>query len=365
MTRESELTQKRKDLKRQLAEGEYKTLIDIIFEGTSRLIQNLTRNPKPISLWYSAGIIALLSLLISLITSILLGEFYPARRGWIPGDLWIAALIALTLIAFKVGIHIFSSTLQENILDALESEKYLDNLQYWLTVTSKNVKAPLFIGLVMALFSGFYLPFTLASTQGGFPGFGPIILNAIWVFLNSVGSYYFLLGIVLIVRLSGYPLKVYRADPSNSKLINNLSGTLNNIMLIAAVYAAIWTLGLAFVFQALNERMTFLVALAWGAITVIFVGNQYVLARIIVRAKWRTLSNIQAKIEELQEQEAIPTKDILEHINALMDYHDRIRATRNSALDFRAGLNFLNSLLLPLFAFILGNLDSILARFNW
>ena len=356
MTKDSDLNQKRKNLKDQLSAGEYKTLIDVILGGTGRFIQKLTRNPKPISLWYSVGIIALLSLLISLITSILLGEFCPARRGWIPGDLWIAAIIVLTLIAFKVGVHIFLSTLQENILDALESEKYLDNLQYWLTVTSKNVKAPLFIGLVMALFSGFYFPFTSANTPVGFPGFGSIILNAIWVFLSSVASYYFLLGIVLIVKLSGYPLKVYRADPSNSELINKLSGTLNNIMLIAAVYAAIWTLGLAFS-QTLNERTIFLVALTWGTITVIFVGSQYVLARIIVRAKWRTLSNIQAKIEELQEQEAIPTKDILEHINALMDYHDRIRATRNSALDLRAGLNFLNSLLIPLLAFILANLE--------
>lgn len=47
-----------------------------------------------------------------------------------------------------------------------------------------------------------------------------------------------------------------------------------------------------------------------------------------------------------------------------MDYHDRIKATRNSALDLRAGLNFLNSLLLPLIAFVLGNLDKILAYFS-
>jgi len=43
-----------------------------------------------------------------------------------------------------------------------------------------------------------------------------------------------------------------------------------------------------------------------------------------------------------------------------MDYHDRIKSTPNSALNFRSSLNFLNSLLLPILAFILANLDKVL-----
>ena len=54
----------------------------------------------------------------------------------------------------------------------------------------------------------------------------------------------------------------------------------------------------------------------------------------------------------------------MEAINRLMDYHDRIKATRNSALDLRAGLNFLNSLLLPLLAFLLANLKEVLKLFS-
>ena len=48
-------------------------------------------------------------------------------------------------------------------------------------------------------------------------------------------------------------------------------------------------------------------------------------------------------------------------INKLLDYHDRIAATRNSALNLRAGLNFINSLLLPVIALLLANLEKILA----
>jgi len=70
------------------------------------------------------------------------------------------------------------------------------------------------------------------------------------------------------------------------------------------------------------------------------------------------------KIERLHTREDIPTRETLEHIGKLMDHYDRIKATPNSALDFRAGLSFLNSLLLPLLAFLLGNLDNLLRLFR-
>jgi hypothetical protein len=48
---------------------------------------------------------------------------------------------------------------------------------------------------------------------------------------------------------------------------------------------------------------------------------------------------------------------------ALMDYHDRIMGARSLALDVRTGLNLLNSLLLPLLAFLVSNLRNVLALF--
>ena len=80
-------------------------------------------------------------------------------------------------------------------------------------------------------------------------------------------------------------------------------------------------------------------------------------------AKWGKLRQIQKKIERLESQEDIPSRDTLAHISALMDYHDRIRNTRNLALDVRTGLNLLNSLLLPLLAFLISNPRNVLALF--
>ncbi len=105
------------------------------------------------------------------------------------------------------------------------------------------------------------------------------------------------------------------------------------------------------------------VPFGWVPTIALFVASQYTLARIITNAKWQTLNGIQAQIAELQAREPILGEETLAHINKLMDYHDRIAATPDSALDVRAGLNFLNSLLLPLLAFVLANLTPILELF--
>jgi hypothetical protein len=54
----------------------------------------------------------------------------------------------------------------------------------------------------------------------------------------------------------------------------------------------------------------------------------------------------------------------MDRLGKLMDYHDRIRDTPNSALNFRAGLNFLNSLLLPILAFVAANLRDVVNFFK-
>jgi hypothetical protein len=139
---------------------------------------------------------------------------------------------------------------------------------------------------------------------------------------------------------------------------------LSNFVYIAAVLAAIVTLVAALLGWLTLATIIFLALVGWGPLTALFVTNQVALAKIITRAKWKKLNEIQAQIEKLEAEENIAEKETMETINRLMDYHDRIKATRNSALDLRAGLNFLNSLLLPLLAFLLGNLKEVLKLFS-
>jgi hypothetical protein len=93
---------------------------------------------------------------------------------------------------------------------------------------------------------------------------------------------------------------------------------------------------------------------------IMYAAGQYHLSDVIVRAKWKRLNELQGKIEKLSGVDEIRDQDGLDRLSKLMDYHGRIKATPNSALDFRATLNFLNSLLLPILAFFLANLDKVM-----
>ena len=363
MTEDTALIEKREELKRQLAAGKYKTLFDVMLDGTGRLIQKLTRNPEPPSFWYSAVVVALVALLIDFLVSILLGEFNPLRRETVPADLAVAGLILATVIAVKIGHNISFTALREDLLDAIESVADVTDLQH-LLATLYNVKKPLSFGLAFGIFVGVYLPIVYATIRAGFAGFGPTILTAILGFVGGVSLYYFPLLLALAGRLSRYQFNLYTADPSSSEIISRLSGMLSSMVNMFAVLAAIYTLIFVVFGLLVAASIVFLALLVWGPLVAFFAANQIALGKIITRAKWRTLNEIQAQVERVRTQEDIPSEKTLEHLGKLMDYHDRIKATRNSALDLRTVLKFLNSLLLPLLAFLLANLDKIFALFS-
>ncbi len=483
MSAESELTQKREELKRQLAAGEYKTLIDVMLDGTGRFIQKLSRNLVLPPFWYSALVLALLIWSISLLLSLLLDEFHSIRRKFITIEILIVALLVPIWIGFKIYTDSFFSNVHNHLLDAIESEADLVNFQHWLAAVG-NLKKPLVLGLVVGVWQGI----TNSARLGGFIGFGPMTFLVISMLASvGIGLYYVFLFTAWPVRLSRYhfnlsglqdfPWKppyigvsekhlnaqmpnlkkirtlltegftaeelrrfcydkpdfrpvydklaqdsgkatiidllieyseqkllidilldlakqhnparyekhqpyhdvitiattsssthgksqraLYTSDPSSSEIIHRLSDLLSNFVYLCAVIVA---LAIFFGVYAGQWFNIIRLILLWIPLILLFILNQYALSRIIINAKWKTLNNIQAKIGQLQTQEEIPAKDTLAHIRELMDYHDHIRNTRNTAFDFRAGLNFLNSLLIPLLAFVLANLDKMLSLFNW
>jgi DNA-binding GntR family transcriptional regulator len=102
----------------------------------------------------------------------------------------------------------------------------------------------------------------------------------------------------------------------------------------------------------------------WSPTIALFILYQTSLASIIRRAKWKALNEIQSQVEELRASNNLKDKETMEAINRLMDFHDRVKATRNSAIDSSTIINFINSLLLPLLAFLLGNFDKVLSFFS-
>ena len=373
MSTDTALIEKREELKRRLAAGEYKTLVDVILRWIDRVIRKLTRRSEPLPIWFIAVILWVgISLTINMAVLItggwstyrLVVESYGLGFGL---GVLINESVNILFIVSTVVINQYMGRLfvlwRDSILDITESEASLKEFEDWLK-KSCNWRLHIFVTLIPVMVLtpyGIILTSTLLRTKIDFWNvFSSVVISIFaWAFL-----YQFLMVILLAARLRRYDLKLFSADPGSSEVISRLSDELGFFIYYVAIYAAILTLGTSWL-GLLSSLLGFaLVLLLWLPITVLFILNQTSLSSIIRRAKWKTLNEIQAKVEKLQAAENFEDKETMEAINRLMDYHDRVKATRNSALDFGTYLNFINSLLLPLLAFILGNLDLVLNLFT-
>jgi hypothetical protein len=371
MPSDTALIKKREELKRRLAMGEYKTLVDVFLVGTDRLIRKITRRSRPFPLWL---ITVFLSLVVSLIT---FGSIYIAGGltsirivaelfglGYGVGFMLFVSLVVLiiaTVIIINQSIGRIFALWHDCILDASESVASLQEFEDWLDVVC-NRRFHLLAAVVGGLLGGLFMVIPISNQSNALLGYRSIFgMTIVSIFIGSSIYQVFVVGL-LAGRLRRYDLRLFAPDPGSSELIHRLSGELGFFVYFVAIYAAILTLANA-LSRSLQISGIVVVLFLWLPIIAMFVLNQTGLSSIIRRVKWKTLNEIQAKVEKIQEMENFEDKEKMDAINRLMDYHDRVKKTRNSALDLAAVLNFINSLLLPLLAFIFGNFGLILKLF--
>ena len=363
------LTEKREELERRLAAGEYRTLVDIFLERFDRLIRKVARRSKPLPNWGLTVILSVIFMLISFTAIYAMDDLIPIFNILRPyGILGILATIsyAFLAVASVIVINQYIGRIfvfwRNDVLDATESVASLEDFEDWL---EKVCNQRLYF--LMTVIGGFFIGLntvTLLNTRFGEPvGYGTTFTNIILGMFSVSFIYLFFMVVLLSAKLRRYDLKLFSSDPSSSEVVSRLSSELNFVIYFVAFYAAILTLISAWI-QVLPSIGIFLVLFLWFPIISLFVLNHSSLSSIIRRAKRKTLNGIQYKVEKLQEAKNLEDKETMDAINRLMDYHDRVKATRDSALDFRAYLNFINSLLLPLLAFLLGNLDLVLSLFK-
>ena len=372
MTTDTALIEKREELKRRLTTGEYKTLVDIFLEWFDRLLRKITRRSKPFPLWLIAALLSIIINFISFMLIYVAGDFtkVPTLMNFTGLGAELRVLISLVfanvfiitmLMLISQHIGIILVLWRDEMLDATDSLESLDKFEDWLKKTS-NWRLHLLIAIIFGLINGLYSTSITNNISGEFTGYGYTFSNIIMNVFTFAFIYLFLMVILLLARLRGYDLKLYSSDPSSSELIYHLSKELGFFIYIVAAYAAITTLASAPI--GILQTLGFvLVLILWFPIIVMFILNQASLSSIIRRVKWKTLNEVQAKIEKLRASKNFGSPKTMDAINRLMDYHDRVKATRDSALDFRTYLSFINSLLLPLLAFLLGNLDLVLSLF--
>lgn len=370
MSTNTALIEKREELKRRLAAGEYKTLVDIFLEWFDRLIRKITRRTKQLPIWLITTILCLVITLMNFVSVNVAGTLTAYSNniellgvGYALGVLIIISpgiLAVVSPIAFNQYIGRIFVLWHHDIIDMTDSEASLDEFEDWLEKTC-NWRIHLLVTIVGGLLGGLYLTAIISTRVGLFVGYSAILTNIILSMFSSAFVYLLLVLVVFLsARLRRYNLKLFAADPSNSEIVSRLSSELSFVVYFVAVYAAIVTLLFAGG-GILTSLVIILIPGLWLPIIALFILNQTSLSSIIRRAKWKSLNEVQAKIEKLRALKSFGSPKTMDAINKLMDYHDRVKATRNSALNSGAILSFINSLLLPLLAFLLGNLDKLVA----
>jgi hypothetical protein len=377
------LATKRDELKGQLAG--HRSLPEYILDGVGALFQRLF-NPKAArarrtflppdasqqeneafpSYWLNGMAIAFFTFLAGWVVAAATGRTLSVDELKLMS--WAVGTGGLALVANKVNIRSFLNTFRNSCADKMLRVADIDNLEQWLEDNFKVWK-PLFSGLVIGPLLGWFLYINWLANHplvtlhaGPFVTITLSCIQAVWV-----GYYLYPFYVAFPSRLNRYHFDLYTPDPSSSEVVGRLSRLLTFILYVTMGYIVWLTVGLTYVDVLTAETpvpgLIFSV-FVWAPTVILYAAGQFHLSDLIARAKWKMLNEVQTKVEELYREEKIPDRDTLDRLGKLMDYHDRIKGTPNSALNFRASLNFLNSLLLPVLAFVIANLKEVLNLFR-
>lgn len=338
MPTDTALIEKREELKLRLVAGGHKTLVDVFLEWFDRLIRKVTRQAKPLPIWLITVILGFVLTLISSAAIYVAEGLTTARNvyeelglGYGLGILWsislnVWAISAVIVINHYIGrISVFW---RDDVLDATASVASLEEFEDWLE-KAYNQRLHLVVTIIGGMLLGSYW---IATTllRNSFIHYGSIFGTIIFFMFGSAFLYLFLMVILLSTRLRRYDLKLFAADPSSSELVSRLSGELGVVVYFVAFYGVVGALLTGLVARFIDPSVGIAqVLLVWLPLIAMFVLNQTSLSSIIRRAKWKTLNEIQAKVGKLQVAENFEDKETMEAINRLMDYHDRVKATRN------------------------------------
>jgi hypothetical protein len=376
MTTDSLFIEKREDLKRRLAAGEYKTLVGVFLEWFERLLRKIVRRKEPIPLWLTTLALWIIIFVVTNAAIYFSGAWESNLRN---GELYgfgyqigflintsNGALFVIMTVFIHQYLNQFFILWRDIILDKTVTLESLEKFEDWL-IKCCNWRAHFFTTIIFtawSFFAGSLFGGALPTPTIQQNGFGFIFTNFVNFVITSLMIYEIIMVIFLYASLRNYDLKLFAADPGNTELLARLSNKLGFFVYVIALFIAILSFWISRIGLLASSFGIFVIIIWWFPIITLFILYQTSLASVIRRAKWKTLNEIQSQVEELRATNNLKDKETMEAINRLMDFHDRVKATRNSAIDSTTIVNFINSLLLPLLAFILGNLDKVLLFFS-
>jgi hypothetical protein len=355
------LLEKRREVKEYINANLHNTPMALLLRFPSLLIRRFFGCSSYLSTASNAILMGILIVLPTLVTVLGFNEFDILK----PLE-WLGVFVVLEGFCVSVFMAHFNVNrllmgIRNSIVDSMVSISDLCDLQQWLSLgwTPKILK------IYLLCWVTFLIPIAIFNMYIVFGKFQHVSLY-VWVItflvLSGFSWSYAPLNMILPVRLSRYQYSLHEIDPARSEIISRISSNLNYYSYGYALNAAVVQL----IFAAVGRFYLFGISaafIAWIPITIQFALSQLSLRRIIVNAKWRTLHGIQVQLRELHGTRG-KSKNNLDVIWRLMDYHDRIRETPNSTLDLRSLINLSNQLAIPSLGLIVANIEKIIGFFR-
>ncbi len=343
------------ELKQKILTNRYQTVAAKIFNAIDRVVRAITRRRQPVSWIYSATVLALVTLILECLISVLFNEVNRMREYLWVGIIGLELAFLSVILAYILEQN-FLDTIKDKIVDHIAKDSDLEDLEHLIeNIWSKKN----FISFVLP-FSIFWILILAIGTNlldGKFVGFNFLAGYFIAGLYIGIGLNHLKFRLAVPSRLSRYEYKLYEINPIKSEVINHLTRLLDSSVYTVALYVAIATIFVSFINLFAWVSILF-VLLGWIPITAQFIGNNTAIVNIIKRAKWKTLSKIQLQIQKLYKKD-LSKEENIEALNRLIIFHDNIYSTPNSIFNFRTGLGFLNQLMIPLFGLLLANIDKL------
>jgi len=282
MATDTALIEKREELKRRLAAGEYKTLVDVVLEYSDRVMRKIVKRSKPIPIWFNTLVLVLATSLITIAGPSLNGtrglrliDFFELLGvDFWPGILLIIMNLNLVVVG-PVIINAYIGRIMtlwcNHVIDSTESVESLKEFTNWLGLVS-NRRLLLLLMIVTGLIFGFLAVEIMSYQVGRFFGYGWVVA---FFLQNSLGFnvLYLLFAIILLsVKIHKYELNLFAADPASSELISRLADAFGVFIYYVGAYATIITFNVMLLSHS-NISLTaiFLIPFFWLPIIILFV----------------------------------------------------------------------------------------------
>ena len=348
---------KKKNLKDKQTFSETKSSIDVTLELTGRILQKFTRSKTVPAVWVNALTLAVVIMLMVYLIALATGGI--SRFGY-RTIIFGGALIFLNFMLAKKAFDRTFFTLRHKLVDGLASSTDVSGIRNWLKA-AKNINTP---AIISVLVYAVYTAFIFWNPADAPAPIETAMMGGIMLIWTGFILYYMFLYAIFPLKLKECTLKLHKENPASTQLLVDWNIMMNFAAYMFAIMLAMGTL-FTLALAPLSLRTLIFIVPRWLLLIVLFAVNQIILSGMITRSKRETLNEVEEKMAAMRLEKKSLENEKLQAVMRLWDYHDRVKGTRNTLLNFKGIVNFISTLLIPFLAFMLANLDAIIKLFGW